>query len=222
MSAPTLQGEPFAIGADVVCGGEVCGKLTQIVVDPVARRLTHVVVRLKGPGEPRLVPVELVSEVSDEVHLECTKAGLEALEPAVAVRFQVDRVPDTGYGPGELLSWPYYGIGSLEPLGLGAPVGASGLPLAVEDERLPRGEVGIERGDAVHSADGAVGRVHGIVIDPDDAHVTHLLLEEGHLWGKKQVAIPIARVTSFGDDGAHVNLTSHQIRELPAVELTTE
>jgi hypothetical protein len=39
-----------------------------------------------------------------------------------------------------------------------------------------------------------------LVIDPSDHRVTHVLLDEGHLWGEKRVAIPIGAVTRV-DDG---------------------
>jgi len=60
--------------------------------------------------------------------------------------------------------------------------------------------------------------VQGLVIDPSDHHVTHVLLEDGHLWGKRDVAIPIGAVTDV-EDGIAVRLTKDQVRDLPAVEI---
>jgi hypothetical protein len=48
--------------------------------------------------------------------------------------------------------------------------------------------------------------------------VTHVLLDEGHLWGKKRVAIPISAVKDV-KGGVRLNLTKDQVRDLPAVEL---
>ena len=45
-----------------------------------------------------------------------------------------------------------------------------------------------------------------------------MLLQEGHLWGRKQVAIPIASVTKV-DDQVRVNLTKDEIRDLPPVDV---
>ena len=39
-----------------------------------------------------------------------------------------------------------------------------------------------------------IGKVEGLVIEPTHGHVTHVLLQEGHLWGRKEVAIPIGSV----------------------------
>ncbi len=77
----------------------------------------------------------------------------------------------------------------------------------------------MRRGDhALHATDSPVGRVRGFVVDPSDSHVTHVLLDEGHLWGKKRVAIPIATVVKV-DDGVRLSVTKNQVRDLPAVEI---
>ena len=53
---------------------------------------------------------------------------------------------------------------------------------------------------------------------PADHHVIHVLLDEGHLWGKKEVAIPISAVTDV-DDGVQLSLTRDEVAELSPVEL---
>ena len=75
----------------------------------------------------------------------------------------------------------------------------------------------MRRGDHVQAIDGAIGHVDGLVIDPASHHVTHVLLQEGHLWGRKEVAIPISAVTST-DDGIWLSLTKHQVGALPPVD----
>jgi hypothetical protein len=45
-----------------------------------------------------------------------------------------------------------------------------------------------------------------------------VLLEEGHLWGSKEVAIPIQAVTRV-DNGICLNLTKQQVKDLPPVEI---
>ena len=54
------------------------------------------------------------------------------------------------------------------------------------------------------------------MVEPTHGHVTHVLLQEGHLWGRKEVAIPIGSVERI-DDGITVNLTKKEIEDLPAV-----
>jgi len=43
-----------------------------------------------------------------------------------------------------------------------------------------------------------------------------VLLLEGHLWGRKKIAIPISAVTGV-DAGIRLNLTKEQVGELPPV-----
>ena len=63
-----------------------------------------------------------------------------------------------------------------------------------------------------------VGRVQGLVIDPSDHHVTHILLDEGHPWGKKRVAIPISAVKRLGPI-IRLNLTEDEVRDLPPIDV---
>ena len=86
-------------------------------------------------------------------------------------------------------------------------------------DTIPLGEVAVRRGERVSATDGEIGKVQGLVINPQNHHVTHVLLQEGHLWGQKQVAIPITAVTKIEDQGALVNLTKEEVRDLPAVEV---
>jgi hypothetical protein len=48
--------------------------------------------------------------------------------------------------------------------------------------------------------------------------VTHVLLQEGHLWGRKEAAIPISAVTRV-DDGIRLNITKQQVKDLPPADI---
>ena len=101
-----------------------------------------------------------------------------------------------------MLSWPYSTAGG----GHGVPQRLlDGVSETVTYDTVPVGEVEVRRGDRVQASDGAIGHVDGLVIDPASHHVTHVLLQEGHLWGRKEVAIPISAVTST-DDGIWLSL----------------
>jgi hypothetical protein len=93
------------------------------------------------------------------------------------------------------------------------------IPRLELQDRIPAGEARIRRGVPVRAADGAIGKVRGLVVDPVDEAVTHVLLEHGHLWGKKQVAIPIAVVTGIDEQGVAVGLDKAEIKELPPVDV---
>jgi len=68
----------------------------------------------------------------------------------------------------------------------------------------------------VHCKDGWIGSVDGLVIDPGSEHVTHVILQEGHLWGSKHVAIPIGAANRVENE-IRVDLTKEEIEALPPV-----
>jgi sporulation protein YlmC with PRC-barrel domain len=86
-------------------------------------------------------------------------------------------------------------------------------PTVVHDV-VPLGDTEVGRGEPVHALDGEIGRVQGFLVDPSDQHVTHVLLQEGHLWGRKEVTIPISAVTGV-DAGIRLNITKKQVEDLP-------
>ncbi len=65
---------------------------------------------------------------------------------------------------------------------------------------------------------GDIGLLQGLVTDPGTGHVTHVLLQEGHLWGRREVAIPIGAVTGV-NDGIRLNITKQQVQDLPPVNI---
>jgi sporulation protein YlmC with PRC-barrel domain len=216
----------YVIGDKVECADRACGRLTRVVIDPVTRTLTHLIVApLMGTRSARLVPVELAAATASGVRLRCTGAEFDALEQAEETQFLPGAAQGWGYGQHQMLSWPYYGLsGSGHPnYGMGAgflgtaPAAASTTSV----DRVPAGEIEIRRGDTAHATDGDIGRVHGFVVDPADHHITHVLLSEGHLWGHKNVAIPMSAVASV-KDGVQLNLTKDQVRDLPDVNLDAD
>ncbi len=66
----------------------------------------------------------------------------------------------------------------------------------------------------MQATDGAIGRVEGLVVD-GEGHITHVLLQEGHLWARKEVAIPIGSIEKIDADGIHVRLSKHELADLP-------
>jgi hypothetical protein len=208
----------YTIGEEVSCRDGVCGDLRRVVVDPVARALTHLVVEPKHrQGLGRLVPIDLVDTTAAGTRLRCSAAEFDALEGAEETHFLPEAGEGTGYGEGQALEWPYYGLGAGGMGGVGGMAMAN--PQVVIYDRVPVGEVEVRRGEHVHASDGNIGRVQGLVIDPKDHHVTHVLLQEGHLWGKKEIAIPISAVRDVAADGLRLNLTKDEVRDLPPVDL---
>jgi hypothetical protein len=207
---------PFTIGAQAICTDGGCGHLTKVVVDPVARTLTHLVIRPPhGQGPDRLVPIELAEAAPGQVRLRCSTAEFGQLDPAEETEFMPGPYGYIPYGPTEASAWPYYGLGSAA---MNAEIAAA-APHLVTFDAVPLNEVEIRRGDHVHATDGSIGRVQGLVVEPANHHVTHLLLQEGHLWGRKQVAIPIRAVDAVEPEGIRLSISRSEVQELPPVTL---
>jgi hypothetical protein len=213
------EGAEYTIGTKVACADGACGELSRVVIDPLARVLTHLVVEpTRGSGFGRLVPIELVADASPEIRLGCTSAEFDGLPDAEETHFLTATDRQLDYADDEVFSWPYYGLAAgMGGMGM-AGMGVAGNPPFATYDRVPVGEVDLRRGEHVQAQDGSIGSVQGLVID-DEHHVTHVLLQEGHLWGKKDVAIPIGAVTGVDAEGVHLNITRDQVHELPAVTL---
>jgi hypothetical protein len=255
----------FTIGSEVVCSEGACGDLRRVVVNPVARALTHLVVEPRlQEGAGRLVPIDLVDTAAREIRLRCTMSEFHALEEAEETHFLQGAPGQWGYGQGQMMSLPLFalgagmrGMGGMGGMGMGMGMGGLGMgmgmgglgmgmgmggmgmgmgglgmggmggmgmrgmnmgPQETVEDRVPEGEVEVRRGEHVHATDGDIGRIAGFVIDPADHHLTHVLLDEGHLWGKKRVVIPIGAVTDVSD-GVRLSMTKAEVGDLPPVEL---
>jgi sporulation protein YlmC with PRC-barrel domain len=207
----------FAIGEKASCSDGPCGEVRRLIIDPATETVTHLVVQ---PGHQRkaarLVPVDLVEATAGEVRLRCTRAEFDKLEHAEEADIE------EGLGNSGLLGDALvYDAGgeAYSPVGMGDLVDVGPAPVkrrAVLRDVVPNGETQLRPGDSVHAVDGHIGRVQGFLVDPDDHRVSHVLLEEGHLWGRKEVAIPLSAVTGV-DDGIRLNITKQQVENLPPV-----
>ena len=69
----------------------------------------------------------------------------------------------------------------------------------------------------VRASDGQVGLVGGLISDESGGAVTHLVLQEGHLWGKKEVTLPVSAVDRVEGDTVYLKLDKKAIAQLPTV-----
>jgi sporulation protein YlmC with PRC-barrel domain len=187
----------FAMGAEASCVDGPAGKVARVIVDPATETVTHLVIEPKNwlGAAGRLVPLELIDTMAGGIRLRCTVEEFGELEAAGETKV-VDGVAG-GLGLGGLYS----------PMGLPSPV------QAIVQDVVPLGEENIGRGEPVHALDGAIGRVEGVRVDPGDHRVTHVLLQEGHLWGRREVIIPASAVTKV-ENGIWLNLTKEQVENL--------
>jgi sporulation protein YlmC with PRC-barrel domain len=202
--------------AQVECTDGVCGSSEYVLINPVIDQVTHLVVKEdSSPNTEYIVPVESVSATTaDTIQLRCSKAELEKMHPFIKTKFIEEKVLDRNFE---------YARGSM---GIGMGMGSYYyLPYvsvertvyeSVKKQQIPPGELAVSRGTNVEATDGYVGKVDEFVVNPENGHITHLVMREGHLWGKKDVIIPVSALDDTRADTVFLKLDKHQIESLPA------
>ena len=212
------------LGSPVRCTDDAFGELADVVIDPQTRRVTHLVVQPHHRDEEaRLVPIDRAQagEASDAtISLSCTVAQMREFELVrEAAYLRLGEVP---------VEDPDWDVGIEEPLGLPPPPGMGGFGVGGVDidphvmlsyDRIPMGEVEIRRASSVTSADGHhLGHVDGFVLDSEQ-QIAHLVLEHGHLWGRREVVIPASAVARVETDEVALTLSKDEVGALPSARV---
>jgi sporulation protein YlmC with PRC-barrel domain len=190
------------LNAEVQCADGRCGHSTHVIVDPLLKQVTHVVVKPDGlfADTDHLVPVDnIVQTTPDLILLRCTKQQMSDMPVFTEYQF----IPPYGEQAGTLM-WPY-----AEPL----------EPMPIGHERVPHGELTVQRGDRVEARDGDIGRVDELLVDRASGAITHLIMSQGHLWGKKDITIPVSQIDRISDGVVYLSLDKQGVQALPAVAI---
>lgn len=207
-------------GADIYTAeGKRVGSLDRVVLDPRSKEVTGIVVR-KGVffGEDKVVPMSLVSTVTDE--------GDISLRPGAGDLDELPDFTDTEYVP----SGVHHTVGTDErsvywypPVGY-APWGVAASPVVttpvpeyvLETSRnIPEGTVALKRGAKVLSSDDEqVGDIEEVLTEPEADRATHLVISEGLLLKEKKL-IPTNWISSVLEDQVVLAVDAETIENLP-------
>lgn len=178
------------------------GRVVQAIVNPITGKMTHVVIEeSRTPNIERLVPLQAIVDANDDLlYLSCTRQELAQMQPFIESEFMWIEIPDLDE------SFPYM----LHPYVVPSS-------LTEKQESLPAEELCIRRGAQVQATDGKVGWVDEFVVVPANGEITHLLLREGHLWGCKEVTIPISAIERIEGKTVHLRLDTKRVQALPPV-----
>ncbi len=208
------------LGTHVRCEGKVIGEVADVVIDPVSRRLTHVVVEAND-SEARLVPASLVSDGDTDAHelvITCTRDEFDELRSVLEFSYvSLDEFPapdgNSDVGVETVISMPLYGAEEF-----GDYAGEVGSSVGLAYHRIPKGEAEVRRSSAVISADEhQIGSACGFIVY--DGRVTHVVLERGHLWGTRDITIPIDAVEAIETDELRLSITKDEVSALPSVRV---
>jgi len=196
------------INVNVICADEICGRSTKLVINPVNEKITHLVVAEKDfPNIERLVPIEnILSSTPTSIHLRCDKKTLSKMETFMETDFIESGNLDAAYPFDDpFLVWPY------------SIYDRAAIPM--EHEHIPANEVVIRRSTPVKGIDGQVGKVDEFLISPENDSISHLVMREKHLWGTKDVTIPVSEIERITDDAVYLKLDKTAIAKLPTIPI---
>lgn len=196
------------LNAAVTCTDGPCGKTTNVVVNPVTHTVTHIVLEDKSlPGNTtRLVPVSNVASTSGQsVTLGCTKAEVAKMPPFAVTDFVQQTPSGMAYSTGDVYASEYV----FDDTGYGA----------VAAENLPTGELALYSGMKIEAVDGKIGKLDALVMDPESGAISNVMMREGHLWGKKDVTIPVSAIEFTDGDTIYLKLDKDAVKALPTVSV---
>jgi hypothetical protein len=194
--------------APVECTDGICGHSVYVLINPVSEQLTHLVVGDDAsPQTETMVPVYFVTvTIAGTIQLSCTKAEFMQMNAFIPTRFIQEKARDyignRAFGMENSFYWPF-----VRP--------EKTVNASPEDRPVPVKEMAIGRGTPVEATDGYVGKVDEFVVTAENGYITHLVMRDGHLWGQKDVIIPVAAMGDTCDDTLFLKLDKRQLESLP-------
>jgi hypothetical protein len=187
----------ISINANIACSDGPGGRATRVTIHPACERITNLVINMPGmPPVERLVAVNWVREATPGlIRLGCTCDDL-----ACAPLFT-------------RVEWMWTGPGHYGPLLDEYPVHKLSIRpdfSLIKRVNLPPDEVAVRRGMRVAYANGCVGRVEGLQVDPAHWHINHLVLRTGYLWDQKVVSVPLSQIKQIGGNSLAAEKKAHR------------
>jgi uncharacterized protein YrrD len=205
----------ISLDAQVFCLNGECGKSSHVIIEQNSQKVTHLVVNNSNLLESHkyLVSIEYVVKTSSEsIQLSCTQEELALMPPFTEMRFFN---PTTSkYEP--LRNFDETTILNSSSYLMWSDTSLSGdiLSTPIEQELIPAGTIAVHRGASIEATDGQIGKVDEFLID-SERHLTHLVLQEGHLWHKKELTLPMSAIARMDKDYIYLNLDKETVKSLP-------
>jgi sporulation protein YlmC with PRC-barrel domain len=190
------------LNAHVECLDGRIGRLENIILNPDTERVTYLVVRENDVANTqRLVPKRLIKEAShDTVFLSISKKKFDRMKNFI----QEEYIPsNTMLYMAEKAGW-----------NMGTPAA-----MFVEHEAVPAGGIVVHKGAGVFATDGHAGRVDEFLVEKKTGRITHLILREGHLWGKKDISVPINQIDRYEEGRVYLKIAKSGVEDLPVIDI---
>lgn len=186
----------------------VIGQVTRVVVNPITEEMTHLVVKAKGAFEVEyLVPVNTIADSTPkDVTLTISLNDFKLLDTYETIHYLSKSAPPDDSSDPSAIFWPFM------------PPGDEG-PMVEMEVQVPPEDLVVRRGAQVNATDGKIGVVDGFMVNPENSHITHLVLEKGHLWGEHDVAIPIDSIDAYDGQVVTLKLDKDEVKALPRLKV---
>ncbi|HLV44202.1 MAG TPA: DUF2171 domain-containing protein [Aggregatilineales bacterium] len=193
-------------GADVfTADGRKVGDVERIVLNPVTREVTHIVVD-KGLmfAEDQVIPFDWIESAEGDrvtLNLNLTEEEMDAVpvyEDLTFIPLTPDSAPEDAISPTPLAWYPSLGMPWWDYPGMR---GFYSRPAFVveEEDNIPEGTVALREGARIISADGEhVGNLERVLTGVE-ATATHLVISQGVLF-KHRKLVPLAWVQTVEED----------------------
>jgi hypothetical protein len=194
--------------AKITCSDRHGGTMVAVTLHPVPRKVTHIVVE-DNDGNQRLISLDIINKTShDEIWLKCTEDQLKQMPLFQTTEFVARAPQQSGDWADEEGEWEDgVDVSQFER------TDNFGMPVVVEN--VPPGEIAFHRKTDIEATDGHIGEVDKLLIEPASGHIAHLVTRKGHLWGKKDIMIPLTAVDSIDYDSVYLNVDKDAVDSFP-------
>ncbi|NNF64144.1 MAG: hypothetical protein HKN07_07770 [Acidimicrobiia bacterium] len=193
-------------GADVATTDGPFGTLADVVVDPIADQLTHLVVTPSGELQlDRLVPLWLTNETDDGIRIELDNQHVKQLQRSLSDDFVRSPTPpevmehDVRFRT--VLYHPYFVDPEHESRWADS---CQGVPIKEFDVKCGS--------DVVSSNDRLLGSIVGFLVAEDNVHA--LAVRSGLVGFTHDVVVPLEAISEIVADMVLLDLDRHEFRKL--------
>jgi sporulation protein YlmC with PRC-barrel domain len=190
--------------------GEV-GRSTAIIVDPTTQKVTHFVALVEG--SEYMVPVAAIAKSSPVfIRLSWSREELSHAEPftkevpiddAQMAVLAAEMTAPSSMGP----------YASPDATYMAEALANS----AMREEQTPANELTLHLDAQVEATDGGAGQVDEFIIDAETNRISHLILRKGHLWGQRDVTVPVEQIDRVESDVVYLKLDKKAVGQLPTI-----
>ena len=192
------------LNAKVTCLDGPSGQSHYLVLNPTNEEITHIVVGDDNSSSDReyLVSIDRIVESTPEsLQVNCSCESLAKMPIFKQEEFIVSDL--NGINGSFTMLWPY--------------ATPEANYITFENEHIPANELTFRRGSSVEATDGHAGHVDEFLINPINNTITHIILRDGHLWGQKNITIPLSQINRIEEDKVWLKLDKQSIAALPAI-----